>query len=84
MTRFPACSDSMTTIVPICESQCLMIDLQIAQCLLYLEHNMLNQDFSLVVDLLRKIECDEPETYYNFPPQYFETNSSECLMLSKL
>ena len=81
VTRYPACSDNMKTIIPICESQCLIIDFQIAQCLIHLEDNMLNQEFPLVRTLLGSVECDEPETYYNFPTHYFETNSSECLML---
>ena len=84
ITTYPACSNNMKTIIPICQSQCLKIDLQIAQCLVYLDNNMLNQKFPLIRTLLVSVECDKPGTYYNFPSYYFETNSSECLLLSKL
>lgn len=80
--RYPACSANMKKLIPLCKSQCLSIDYQIAQCLIYLEDNMLISDFPLVVNLLTSVECDEPETYYNFPLDYIENNSTECLMLS--
>ena len=82
--RYPACSANMKKVTPVCQSQCLSIDYQTVQCLIYLEDNMLVSDFPLVVNLLETVECDEPETYYNFPSDYIDSNSTDCLMLSKL
>ena len=80
--RYPACSANLKKVSPVCQSQCLSIDYQIVQCLVHLEDNMLISDFPLVVGLLRTVECDEPETYYNFPSDYIDNNSTGCLMLS--
>ena len=82
--KHPACSANLKKVSPICQSQCLSIDYQTVQCLIYLEDNNLITDFPLVVDLLRTVECDEPDTYYNFPSDYIDNNSTDCLMLSKL
>ena len=84
VVRYPACSTDTEKLIPICQSQCLLIDVQIKQCLINLEDNFPGSDFPLVKNLLRSIECDEAGTYYNFPFQYIEANSSNCLMLSKL
>lgn len=81
--RYPACNANTQKLIPICQSQCLLIDAQIPQCLLYLENNFLMTDFPSVEELLRSVECDDPESYYNFPSHYIETNSTDCLMISK-
>ena len=81
--RYPACNANKEKLIPICQSQCLLIDVQIPQCLLHLENNLLMTDFPLVKELLRSVECDQPESYYNFPSHYIETNSTDCLMISK-
>ena len=80
---YPPCNASTEKLIPICESKCLSIDAQIPRCLLYLENNLLMTDFPLVEELLRSVECDEPESYYNFPSHYIETNSTDCIMISK-
>ena len=84
LVKYPACSTDTEKLIPICDTQCLQIDVQIKQCLINLEDKIPGSDFLLVKNLLRSIECDEAETYYNFPFQYIETNSTNCLMLSKL
>ena len=84
LVKYPACSADTKKLIPICDTQCLLIDVQIKQCLINLEDKFPGSDFPLVKNLLRSIECDEAETYYNFPFQYIEANSTNCLMLSKL
>ena len=81
--KYPSCSANMNKIVPICQSQCRSIDYQIIECLIHLENNMLISEFQLVHNLLETVECEEPETYYNFPVEYIKINSTDCLMLSK-
>ena len=84
VVRYPACSTDTENIISICRSQCLLIDVQIKQCLLHLQNsNLLTSDFPLVESLLNSVECEEPQTYYNFWRQYIENNSSNCVMLSK-
>lgn len=78
--KYPACNANKPKLIPICYSQCPLIDIQIAQCLLDLR----SSDFPLVKELLMVFECDDPQTYINFPSQHVETNQTECLMLSKL
>ena len=80
--KYPACSADTQKLIPICQSQCPLIDIHIAKCSL----DLLNSDFPLVKKLLNLFECDDPDTYYNFPPRYIdsEANLTECLMLSKL
>ena len=82
IVRYPSCSNETEKLIPICESQCLQIDVQIKQCLILLEDNFPRLNFPLVNSLLSSIECDEPETYYYFPLKHIETNSTNCLMLS--
>ena len=84
VVRYPACSNDTEKLIPICQSQCLLMDVQIKQCLIDLEDNLSGSEFPLVKNLLSSIECDETETYYNFPLRYVETNSTNCIMLSKL
>lgn len=79
--RYPACNANKTKVVPICESQCPLIDLLKAQCVLELNEY---SDFLLVKELLSSFKCDDPRTYYNFHRNYIESNSTDCLILSKL
>lgn len=82
--RHPACSANTKKLVSICHSQQLTINFQIKLCLLHLEDSGVHSsDFPLVKNLLNSVDCVDPETYYNFPLQYVETNSTNCLMLSK-
>ena len=80
--KYPACNANMEKLIPICPSQCTLIDFQIAHCLLVLD----DLDFLLVKRILNSFHCNNPQTYYNFPRQYFidETNFTNCLMISKL
>lgn len=82
VVKYPACSTNMEKLIPICPSQCTLIDFQIAHCLLVLD----NLNFLLVKRILNSFHCDNPQTYYNFPRQYFidEANLTDCSILSKL
>ena len=82
--RYPACNSSSQKLIPICQSQCLLIEAQMPQCLLHLENNLLMSDFPMVEELLRSVDCDNPESYYNFPSYHIETNSTDCLMIGEL
>ena len=84
MVRYPVCDTNTEMLIPICEPQCLLIDAQIKQCSFNLENNFPGSEFPLVKNLFNSIECDEPDTYYNFPLLYIETNSTKCLTISKL
>ena len=81
MITYPACSVNREQLIPLCPSQCPQLSVQIAQCSLDLL-NVYNSDFQLVQKLLNSFECDDPQTYYNFPSQYIENNSTNCLMIS--
>ena len=84
VVRYPACSVNTEKLIPICESQCLQIDVQIKQCLLNLqESNLPPSEFPLVHNLLNSIDCLEPNTYYNFGRRYIENNLTDCINLSK-
>ena len=81
--RYPACSNETENVIPICQSQCLEIDVRIKQCLLNLQNNNLTStDFPLVEGILSSVECKEPSTYYDFWRRYIEENSTNCVMLS--
>lgn len=77
---FPACSASIERLIPICESQCLIIADQITQCRM----NISKENFPTAFILFDDFNCENPMTYYNFPEQYIETNPDNCLMISKL
>ena len=78
VVSYPACNASTNKLIPICQSQCLSIDIHITQCSL----NLLNSNFPLLRNILNTIDCDAPETYYPFPSQYIDTTSSDCIMLT--
>ena len=81
--RYPACSTDTENIIPICDTQCLQIDVHIKQCLLDLQNsNLFISNFPLVESLLTSVECEEPQTYYDFWRQYVDSNSSNCVLLS--
>ena len=80
---YPACRTNTYKLIPICRSQCTVINLQIRQCILCMEMNTNSSDYLLAKNLLNSFECDDPKTYYNFPLQYVETNSDDCITLSK-
>ena len=78
---YPACNASIQRLIPICEKQCPLIEVLAAQCLLI----FLDTEFVMVKQLLDTFECKDLGTYYNFHREYFntETNSTDCVMLSK-
>ena len=78
--RWPACNTDFEQLIPICETQCPTINRQIMQCLM----NLPSADFPLVTSVFSEFECTSPESYYNFPSQYIEEFSINCLMISKL
>ena len=83
VVRYPACSHETENIIPICQSQCLEIDVKIKQCLLdFQKNNLTSTDFPLVEGFLSSVECKDPSTYYNFWRRYIEENSTNCAMLS--
>ena len=81
VVKYPACSTDTQKLIPICQSQCPQINIQIARCSL----DLVSSDFILVKRLLNSFGCYDPNSYYNFPSRYIniETNTTECLMLSK-
>ena len=79
--RHPPCDANGTKVVPICPSDCPLIDFRRSQCALVLNEY---SGFELLKELLNSFNCDQPRTYYNFHRRYFETdNSSDCVTLSK-
>ena len=78
--RFPACNANETKVVPICPSDCPLIDLRRSQCVLVLNEY---SDFQILKEFLNSFNCDDSRTYYNFHRSYVETNLSDCVTLSK-
>ena len=69
--RYPPCGD-MELLRPICEPTCNMINEQIFQCLDSLSSA---DSYPIVTELLSGgLNCEQPETYYGFPPQYISRN----------
>lgn len=81
IVRYPTCNNNMEKLIPICQSQCPMINHQITQCSIDL---ISHGDSPVLAELLSRFQCENPENYYSFPIQYIETNSDDCLMISKL
>ena len=77
--RFPACNDTTGTILPICSSLCPTVDAIVMECSLEFFRN--NSDFPAVNELLDTFVCLEPQTYYNFPAQYIDTE--QCSAFGK-
>ena len=77
MFRFPACNETRGTILPICRDICGLVDGIVNQCT---EEQFFrnNPDFPAVNQLLDTFVCSEPQSYYNFPIQYIETDPNIC------
>ena len=75
--RFPACNETRGTILPICRDICGLVDGIVNQCT---EEQFFrnNPDFPAVNQLLDTFVCSEPQSYYNFPIQYIETDPNIC------
>ena len=75
--RYPACNDTTGKILPICPDICGLVDGVVNQCTesQFFRHN---PDFPAVNHLLDTFVCLEPQSYYNFPAQYIETDPNDC------
>ena len=74
---FPACNPTTGRILPICRNRCPIVDLIVAQC--SEEFFIDNPEFPAVNRLLDTFVCREPQSYYNFPIQYIETDDpNDC------
>ena len=80
--RFPACNETRGTILPICRDICHIVDSIIEQCASG-QNFRHNPRFPAVNTLLDTFVCLQPETYYNFPVQYIETDPDICSGFSK-
>ena len=79
MFRFPACNETRGTILPICHNYCDFVDLVVNRCTSqHFEIFINNPEFPAVNQLLDTFECLEPQSYYNFPAQYIETDPNIC------
>ena len=76
MSRFPACNETRGTILPICRNICDFVDMVVSQCIS--QQFLNNPEFPAVNRLLDTFECLEPQSYYNFPAQYIETDPNIC------
>ena len=77
MFRYPACNDTTGKILPICPDICDLVDQVVGLCT---ESQFFrnNPKFPAVNHLLDTFVCLEPQSYYNFPAQYIETDPNEC------
>ena len=75
--RYPACNATTGKILPICRDICGLVDTFVGQCTesQFFRHN---PDFPTVNHLLDTFVCLEPQSYYNFPAQYIETDPNDC------
>ena len=80
MYRFPSCNATTGRILPICPDVCSFVDAVVELCDGFLRNN---PDFPAVNRLLDEFVCIEPQSYYNFPSQYIETDPNDCLNISK-
>ena len=81
MFRFPACNATTGRILPICPDVCSFVDAVVMPCTNGFFRN--NPDFPAVNQLLDAFVCLEPQSYYNFPSQYIETDPNDCLKICK-
>ena len=81
MFRFPSCNPETGRILGICPNVCPTIDSIITDCSLEFFRN--NPDFPAVNELLDTFVCLDPETYYNFPAEYIETEPEDCSQIRK-
>ena len=80
--RFPACDETRGTIVPICRSDCSIVDLIVELCTSQ-QFFRNNPEFPAVNRFFDTFECLEPQSYYNFPAQYIETDPNICSGIRK-
>ena len=80
MYRFPACNATTRKILPICPDICSFVDTVVNLCT---EEFRNNPDFPALNQLLDIFMCLEPQSYYNLPAQYIETNPNDCLKICK-
>ena len=75
--EYPACNDTTGKILPICPDICGLVDGVVNQCTesQFFRHN---PNFPAVNHLLDTFVCLEPQSYYNFPAQYIETDPNDC------
>ena len=75
--RFPACNPTTGRILPICPDICGLVDTVVGLCT---ESQFFrnNPEFPAVNELLDTFICLEPQSYYNFPAQYIETDPNDC------
>ena len=79
--EFTACNVSTGRLLPICTADCAIIDNILDDCSSEFHAN--DPNYPGVNELLYPFMCHEPQTYYNFPAQYIETDPSQCAGLSK-
>ena len=75
----PACNPRTGRILPICPSNCSAVDSNVAVCT---EQFRNNPEFPVLNEFLDTLVCSEPQTYFMFPVQYFETSDpNECFAI---
>ena len=74
---FPACNERRGTILPICRSICDVVDLIVERCTSQ-QFFRNNSAFPAVNRLFDTFVCLEPQSYYNFPAQYIESDPNIC------
>ena len=75
--KYPACNDTTGKVLPICPGICTIVD-DIVNLCTESQFFRRNPDFPAVNDFLDTFVCLEPQSYYNFPVQYIETNPNDC------
>ena len=78
--RFPACNATTGKVIPLCLEACPDINSVIELCTREFFYN--NPDYPFINQLLNSFSC-ESQSYLNFPLQYIETDSIECVDFSK-
>ena len=77
MFRFPACNETRGTILPICRDICPIVDVIVNQCTSQ-QFFRNNPEFPAVNRLLDTFICLKPQSYYNFPDRYIESDPDIC------
>ena len=80
--KYPACKATTGKILPICQTFCGAVDNFVDICT---ESQFFrnNSDFPIVNHLLDTFVCLDPQSYYNFPAQYIETDPNDCIGFCK-
>ena len=77
--EFPPCEPITGQLNPICPELCPEITFNIEDCAINP-----NENYPAVNEALDIFVCTEPETYFmGLPPQYIQTDTSECTELCK-